>query len=183
MPDLLLEVGCEEIPARMIPLQIEVLAFRVGKLLLDLKLGYAAGPGAIVAFSTPRRLSVIVSGLSASQPDVQEQVLGPSCKIAFREGVAMPAAEAFAARIGIEISKLDRASTPKGEYLAATLLRKGRSAAEVLAEALPKQIEALNWPKTMYWRLGKPEKFVRPVRWIVALLDDNVIPLAFAGLD
>jgi glycyl-tRNA synthetase beta chain len=183
MLDFLLEIGCEEIPARMIALQLEVLAYRIGKLLLDSKLGYAQGPGAITAYSTPRRLSVVVNGISAAQPDAQEQILGPSCKIAFKDGRATPAAESFAARVGLELGKLDRVSTPKGEYLAATLTKKGRGAAEVLAEGIPKQIEALNWPKNMYWRRGKPERFVRPVRWIVALLDKDVIPLEFAGIN
>ena len=62
-------------------------------------------------------------------------------------------------------------STPKGDYLCATITKKGRAAAELLSEALPKEIAALYWAKNMYWRAGKPERFVRPVRWMVALLD------------
>ena len=182
MPDFLLEIGTEEIPARMIYMQTEVLAHRVGKLLLDSELGFASSPDAITVFSTPRRLGVIAKGISASQPDTREQVLGPSCKVAFKDGAPTPAAESFAARVGVELAKLDKVPTSKGEYLAATVTRKGRYAAEVLAEGIPKQIAALNWPKNMYWRTGKPERFVRPVRWIVALLDGEVVPFEFAGV-
>ena len=72
-------------------------------------------------------------------------------------------------------------TTPKGEYLSAKVTKKGRSAAEILAEVLPKEIASIYWPKNMYWR--KPsERFVRPVRWLVAMLDGEVIPLEFDGV-
>ena len=77
---------------------------------------------------------------------------------------------------------MEKISTPKGEYLAATVTRKGRAAADVLSEALPKEIASIYWAKNMYWRAAKPERFVRPVRWIVALLDDEVVPIEFAGI-
>src|SRR5262249_19696922 len=79
-------------------------------------------------------------------------------------------------------AKLEKVTSPKGEYLAATVTKRGRRAAEILAEALPKELAGIYWPKNMYWRPGKPERFVRPVRWIVALLDDEVILLEFAGV-
>src|SRR4029077_7657643 len=72
--------------------------------------------------------------------------------------------------------------TPRGNPLPATITRKGRHAAEILAEAVPKEIAAINWPKNMYWRPGKPEHFVRPVRWLLAIFDGQVVPLEFAGL-
>jgi glycyl-tRNA synthetase beta chain len=81
----------------------------------------------------------------------------------------------------VDVSQLERVTTSKGEYLAAKITKKGRSATEVLSELLPKEISSIYWPKNMYWR--KPsEKFVRPVRWLVALLDREVIPLEFDGI-
>ena len=83
-------------------------------------------------------------------------------------------------KAGVDVSQLERVTTSKGEYLAAKITKKGRSATEVLSELLPKEINSIYWPKNMYWR--KPsEKFVRPVRWLVALLDSEVIPLEFDG--
>src|SRR4051812_41567600 len=128
MPDFLLEIGLEEIPARMIDPAREELARRVGELLS--REGLASGPN-ITAYSTPRRLAVIATGLLAAQANVEEQVIGPATKIAYRDGVATPAAEAFARKVGIDVAKLEKLTTPKGEYLSAKVLKKGRPAAEV----------------------------------------------------
>jgi glycyl-tRNA synthetase beta chain len=179
MADFLLEIGVEEIPARMIDGAREELARRVGELLLRERL--AESP-AIQAYSTPRRLAVLAQGVSASQADVTEQLTGPSLKIAYKEGVPTPAAEAFARKAGVEVSALVKVSNPKGEYLAATVQKKGRTASEILSESLPKEIAVLYWAKSMYWRGKSAEKFVRPVRWMVALLDQEVVPVAFAGI-
>ena len=81
----------------------------------------------------------------------------------------------------MDVGKLEKISTPKGEYLAATVTRKGRTAAEILAETLPKEISTLYWPKNMYWR-KRGEVFVRPVRWLVAMLDEQVVPLELFGI-
>jgi glycyl-tRNA synthetase beta chain len=127
------------------------------------------------------RLAVLAGKVPATQPDVAEQVTGPSAAVAFKDGQPTPAAHAFAKKAGVEVSQLQRVTTPKGEYLSAKVTRKGRPASEVLAELLPKEINAIYWPKSMYWR--KPgEVFVRPVRWLVALLDGEVIPLEFDGV-
>jgi glycyl-tRNA synthetase beta chain len=178
MPDFLLEIGCEEIPARMIDAAQNELAFRVGELLARESLGLPAGVSAPV--TTPRRLSV-VSAIADRQMDVTENVTGPAVNIAFKDGQLTPAAHAFARKAGVEVSKLEKVVTPKGEYLAAKITKKGRSAAEILVENLPKEISSIHWPKNMYWR--KPsERFVRPVRWLVAMLESEVIPLAFEGV-
>jgi len=178
MPDFLLEIGCEEIPARMIDAASRELRERLSTLLQRERLEPA---GAISHLDTPRRLSVLASGIPASQPDVTEQVSGPSAQIAYKDGQATPAACAFAKKVGVDVGKLEKVSTPKGEYLAATVTRKGRTAAEILAETLPKEISALYWPKNMYWR-KRGEVFVRPVRWLVAMLDDQVVPLELFGI-
>lgn len=180
MPSFLLEIGCEEIPARMIDGAREELAKRVVDLMARESL-LAAG-SACESLATPRRMAILVPGVAATQPDVTEQITGPSLKVAYKDGAPTPAAEAFAKKAGVDVSKLEKVSTPKGEYLAATVTRKGRAAAEVLAELLPKEIAAIYWAKNMYWRAGKPERFVRPVRWIVALLDGEVVPLEYAGI-
>ena len=177
MPDFLLEIGTEEIPARMIDAASRELKQRVTDLLKRERLT----SGGVVAFDTPRRLSVLASGISVSQPDLTERVNGPSANIAYKDGQPTPAAHAFAKKAGVEVSKLETVATPKGEYLAATITKKGRAAREILADLLPKEINSIYWPKNMYWR--KPnEKFVRPVRWIVALLDEEIVPLEFDGI-
>jgi len=178
MPDFLLEIGCEEIPARMIDAASRELRERLNTLLQRERLQPA---GAISHLDTPRRLAVLASGIPASQPDITEQVNGPSAQIAYKDGQPTSAAHSFAKKVGVDVGKLENVSTPKGEYLAATVTRKGRNAAEILAETLPKEISALYWPKNMYWR-RRGEMFVRPVRWLVAMLDEQVVPLELFGL-
>src|SRR5271157_2400477 len=177
MPDFLLEIGCEEIPARMIDSASQELRERMGALLNRERL---AG-GGVTSFDTPRRLAVMVPSIPASQPDVTEQITGPSVNVAYKGGQPTPAAHAFAKKAGVDVARVERVSTPKGEYIAAKVTRKGRSAAEILAENLPREIASIYWPKNMYWR--KPnERFVRPVRWLLAMLDGEAIPLEFDGI-
>src|SRR6202162_1015565 len=173
MPDFLLEIGCEEIPSRMIDAASAELRERVHKLLARERLAPA---GNIRSLDTPRRLAVLASGVPATQPDVTEQVTGPSVNVAFRDGQPTPAAQAFAKKAGIDVAALERVTTAKGEYVSASVTKKGRTTREILAELLPKEINSIYWPKNMYWR--KPsELFVRPVRWLVAMLDAQIIPL------
>jgi glycyl-tRNA synthetase beta chain len=178
MPDFLLEIGCEEIPARMIDAGAEGLRERVAKMLERERLEPA---GAVTSFDSPRRLAVVASGVPASQPDVTEQITGPSLAVAYKDGQPTPAAHAFAKKHSMEISQLEKTSTPKGDYLSAKVTKKGRGASELLAELLPKEISSIYWPKNMYWRKAN-ERFVRPVRWLVAMLDEEVIPLEFDGV-
>jgi len=133
------------------------------------------------SYSTPRRLAVLVRGVRERQEDVSEEVTGPATKIAYKDGVATPAAEAFARKSGVAVADLKTVTTPKGEYLAATSVKAGRSAAEVIAAELPKEVGAIYWAKNMYWRAGKPERFVRPVLWLVCLLGEEVVPVSFGG--
>jgi glycyl-tRNA synthetase beta chain len=177
MPDLLLEIGCEEIPARMIDAASQELRERVTSLLNRERLSAAQ----IAPFDTPRRLALKVSGISAAQPDASEQITGPSTRIAYKNGQPTPAAHAFAKKNGIDVSQLETITTAKGEYIYAKVTKKGRSASEILAENLPKEIAAIYWPKNMYWRKTS-ERFVRPVRWLVAMLDGEIIPLQFDGI-
>jgi glycyl-tRNA synthetase beta chain len=178
MPDFLLEIGTEEIPARMIQDASQELQKRVEELLAKNSLPHQE----IKRSETPRRLALIASGIPATQPDVQEQFTGPATKVAYKDGQPTPAAHAFAKKAGVDVSQLQKVTTPKGEYLTASVTNKGKPAAQVLAELLPKEIASIYWPKNMYWRANKPERFVRPVRWIVAMLDGEVIPVEFAGI-
>src|SRR5271163_4922249 len=178
MPDFLLEIGCEEIPARMIEAASRELCERLTALLQRERL---EPTGTISHLDTPRRLAVLASGVPAAQPDITEQVNGPSSQIAYKDGEPTPAAHAFAKKVGVDVRKLEKISTPKGEYLSARVTREGRTAAEILAETLPKEISALYWPKNMYWR-KRGEVFVRPLRWLVAMLDERVVPLELFGI-
>jgi glycyl-tRNA synthetase beta chain len=179
MPDFLLEIGCEEIPSRMLDGARQELEKRLSDLLKAERL---ANGGEIQAYSTPRRLAVICRNILGAQPDVEEQLLGPAVKVAFKDGKPTPAAEAFAKKTGVNVDALGRVTNPKGEYLAATVTKKGRSASDVLRDLLPREVNAIYWAKNMYWRANKPERFVRPVRWSVALLDAQVIPFEFGGV-
>jgi glycyl-tRNA synthetase beta chain len=177
MPDFLVEIGCEEIPARMIAAASEELRERVVALLTRERLS----GGEVTHFDTPRRLTVMAAGIAASQADVVEQVNGPSVNVAYKDGQPTPAAHAFAKKAGVDVTQLEKITTAKGEYLAARVTKKGRSSADILAENLPKELFTIYWPKNMYWR--KPnERFVRPVRWLVAMLDGETIPLEFGGI-
>src|SRR5262249_46745638 len=178
MANFLLEIGCEEIPARMIAEAQEELQRRVGDLLVRERLAAAAQ---VDTLDSPRRLAVLALGISAAQPDLTEQINGPAVSVAFRDGQPTQAAHAFARKAGVDVKELERVTTTKGEYLSAKVTKRGRSAGEILAELLPREIASVYWPKNMYWR--KPnERFVRPVRWLVAMLDDQVIPLQFGGI-
>jgi glycyl-tRNA synthetase beta chain len=178
MPAFLLEIGCEEIPARMIAAASKELKKRVDDLLVREHLSVG---GEVSSLDTPRRLAVLAPDIAAAQPDVTEELTGPAVAIAFKDGQPTPAAHAFAKKVGLDISRLNRITTAKGEYIAAKTTKKGRVASEILSELLPKELAGIYWPKSMYWR--KPsERFVRPVRWLVAMLDEEVIPLEFDGV-
>ncbi len=183
MAEFLFEIGLEEVPARMIAgaqaeLQRRVVAMLERERLIAVQ---PDAESAVKSFATPRRLAVLVGGVAERQGDVSEEMIGPSAKVAYKDGVATPAAIAFAKKAGVAVEALQTITTPKGEYLAATAIKPGRTAAEVLAAEMPKELAGIYWAKNMYWRAGKPERFVRPVRWIVALLGEQVIPLSFAG--
>jgi glycyl-tRNA synthetase beta chain len=177
MPDFLLEIGCEEIPARMICAASRELRERTAALLNRERLSAAE----IASFDTPRRLGLMVAGIPSAQPDITEQINGPSISVAYKDGQPTPAAHAFAKKAGVDLAQLEKITTAKGEYLAAKITRRGRSVAEILTENLPKEIATIYWPKNMYWRKAN-ERFVRPVRWLVAMLDGETIPLEFDGI-
>lgn len=179
MLDFLFEIGLEEMPARMIAgAQAELLRRTVGLLERE---RLVSGEVSAESYSTPRRLAVLVRGVAERQHDMAEEVMGPAVKIAYRDGVPGPAAIAFAKKAGVDVSALKIVETAKGDYIAATSVKAGQAASAVIAAELGKEVAGIYWAKNMYWRPGKPERFVRPVRWMVALLGDAVVPVSFGG--
>jgi len=188
MSDFLLEIGLEEVPARMMAGAEAELRRRVSDLLKRERLiAPEANPEAnigakVTTYSTPRRLAVLAEGVLAKQADTEEVLTGPSWKVAFKDGEPTAAAQAFAKKADVAVAELKKVISPKGEYVGATVKRAGRTANEILADELPKEVLAIYWAKNMYWRAGKPERFVRPLRWVVALMDTAVVPLEIAGI-
>ncbi len=180
MSDFLLEIGLEEVPARMIAGAEAELGKRANDLLTRERL--LAPDARLTTYSTPRRLAVVAEGVLRKQADAEEQLTGPSWKVAFKDGAPTPAALAFAKKAGVAVAELKKVETPKGEYVGARVLRPGRTASEILITELPKEVLSLYWAKNMYWRAGKPERFVRPVRWVVAIMDSEIVPLEIAGI-
>ena len=190
MAEFLFEIGLEEVPARMLAGAEAELRRRVVELLERERLlepgshvseARHGAPGAVESFSTPRRLAVLVRGVREAQADVTEQVMGPAAKIAFKDGKPGPSAEAFARKNGVDVSALNVVDTPKGEYVAVSVMRPGQGAAAVIAAELPKELAAIYWAKNMRWLPGETTRFVRPVVWMVALLGDAVVPVEFGG--
>ncbi|HTJ44872.1 MAG TPA: glycine--tRNA ligase subunit beta [Kofleriaceae bacterium] len=183
MADLLLEIGCEEIPAKMLARAVAELPDAVTKRLADARLSH----GAVQALGTPRRLAVIVRDVADRQPDLRERVVGPPASAAFdKEGNPTKAAIGFAQKNGVDPSALETAEVegPKkkmGQYVVAQRFAAGRGAMEVLPSILSELIAALPWPKSMRWGWSE-HAFVRPVHWLVALWGGEVLPVAWGGL-
>jgi glycyl-tRNA synthetase beta chain len=179
MADFLFEIGLEEVPARMIAGADAELKRRIEDMLRRERLLYAKG--SVKSYSTPRRLAVLVSDVEVNQIPLMVEVIGPSTKVAYRDGQPTPAAISFAKKVGVKVEDLRSVQTSKGEYLQAVSFTEARKAVDVIAAEMPKELAGIYWAKNMYWRAGKPERFVRPVRWMIALLGDKVVPVEFGG--
>ena len=178
MADLLFEIGTEEIPAGMVPLALRQLAEDLGKALDDARLAH----GQVRAVGTPRRLAVAAAGVAAKQPDARTEALGPSVQAAFdAEGRPTQAAIGFAKSQGVEVSKLRRVQTPKGERLAVEKLEKGQRAEKVLPGILEALLGRLRFRKAMRWG-DETVTFARPVRWLVALHGGKVLPVRYGDV-
>jgi len=176
---LLLEIGCEEIPARFLRDAERGLgelvqeAISEARLLPDPSVGAVREPP-LQTYSTPRRLVVHVPAMLTRQPDRVEEILGPPVKVAVNaEGKYTRAAESFAQKNSARLEDLARTTTPKGEYLALRKTTQGRDASAVLAEILPAAILHLGFPKSMYWIEKSGPRFVRPIRWVLAVLGEG----------
>lgn len=178
MPTFLLEIGTEELPAGYIEPALAALAADLGRLLAAARLTAEN----ITTYGTPRRLAVVAEGLPESQPDVEETVTGPPAKVGFdQNGQPTKAALGFARGQGLDPAALQVIDTPKGPYVGASKKVVGRPAGEALAPGLPEIIGRLPFPKTMRWA-DFDVKFARPVRWLLCLLDDQVVPFTWGPL-
>lgn len=168
----LLEIGTEEIPDWMIPPAINQLKELFQDVLDRTKLS-----GTIASVdATPRRLVLRADGLIERQPDSEELVLGPP------KSAGQGAAAGFARKMGTTPDQLSIETNPKGEYFSFKKHLKGQPTSAILAAELPQLILKINFPKTMYWNGKGTERFIRPIRWIVALLGSEIVPFELAGL-
>ena len=176
--DLLFEIGVEELPAGYVPPAAEQLERGVRDGLDALRLGF----GGVRTFSTPRRLTVLVHRVEEMQTDFDEEAMGPAAKVAFEaDGRPTRALLGFCAGKGVEPSAVRRVAGPKGEYVAVTVHHAGKPALEVLPAMLTAVAQKLQFPKTMRWDAGD-YRFGRPVRWLLALLGTDVVPVQAFGL-
>jgi glycyl-tRNA synthetase beta chain len=171
VPDLLLELFSEEIPARMQPQAAKDLERVVVGALSDRGLLFEA----VRAFAGPRRLTLAISGVPAKQPDVSEEKKGP------RINAPEKAIEGFLKSAGVTLDQCEKRADPKGDFYVAVIHRKGRATSDVLAEILPETIAKLPWPKSMRWG-DRQFRWVRPLHSIVATFDGEVVPFEIAGV-
>ncbi len=170
MPDLLLELFSEEIPARMQTQAAKDLERLVVGALSDRGLMFEGSK----AFAGSRRLTLTIHGLPAKQPDVSEEKKGP------RVNAPEKAIEGFLRSAGLTLEQCEKRDDGKGEFYVAVIARKGRATEEVLAEILPKVLAKLPWPKSMRFP-GSPVRWVRPLQSILCTFDGEIVPFEFAG--
>lgn len=175
--EFLLEVGCEEIPARAMGPALDELRRKFTELLTEQKLSF----GALETLGSARRLVVHVTGLAEVQATRKVTTLGPPESIAFKDGQPSRALEGFARKSGLTVGQLRVFDTDRGRYMGFESEAGGRSSAEILADAVPDLIVSLTFPKTMYWKEAGKE-FARPLRWVVALLGGQVVPFELYGV-
>jgi glycyl-tRNA synthetase beta chain len=175
---LLVEIGCEEIPARMIARAASELARAVETILDQAGLAH----GRVTGWGGSRRLTVRVLDVAGAEADREETVVGPPAAVAFdAEGRPTPAAIGFARKQGIDPASLSPLDTDRGRYAGVRRAVAGRSIGDVLAEALPGAVAAMSFPKTMRWGVGT-HRWVRPVHWVVALHGERVLPIEIFGV-
>ena len=175
--EFLLEIGVEEIPHWMIPGALRDLERGFLEALEDANLHQGVE---VTTEATPRRLVLVANGVPDRQADREETLKGPSRHVAFdAEGNPTKAAEGFAKRAGLQVEDLETGGD--GRLLAKRLV-KGRPTSEILAEVLPAVILGIHFPKAMYWRGKAGARFIRPIRWVVALLNGEVVPFEIEGI-
>jgi glycyl-tRNA synthetase beta chain len=172
MPTFLLEVGTEELPADFVDSAIAQWKERIPQSLDE----QCLTTDGIEFYGTPRRLGVLIQGLLEQQPDREEEVKGPPAKAAFKDGNPTPAAVGFARKQGVELDTLEVRDTDKGEFVFVLKKIPGRPATEILTELIPQWIFGLEGRRFMRWGDGDL-RFPRPIRWLVTLLDGQVLPL------
>ena len=177
--ELFLEIGTEEIPAGFLPKAMADMAVLITKEFDQARISF----GEVKTLATPRRLALVVSGVSEQQPDAELTALGPAKNIAFGpDGAPTRAAEGFARGQGVEVASLQVVATEKGEYVAAVKKETGRPTADLLPAILARLIGSIPFKKSMRWG-DLDVRFARPIHWIVALFDGSVVPFSFGNID
>jgi glycyl-tRNA synthetase beta chain len=180
---LLLEIGVEELPSSFVDAALAALPRIAADELANARLSH----GEVRALGTPRRLSLLVRGVATQQLDLDEEVTGPPETAAFKDGKPTKAAEAFAAKLGVPVASLvvvEKPAGPKqkpGRYVSGRRVEKGRASTELLGSVLERVCAAIPFRKSMRWA-DLDATFGRPVQWIVALLGEEVVSVAFAGV-
>jgi glycyl-tRNA synthetase beta chain len=178
MPDLLFEIGCEELPPAAVASLAEQLEANARKAFEDSRVPASR----IVAYGTPRRLVLMAFGLPTKQLREIMTAMGPPASAAYgKEGKLTRAGEGFRKKWGVKPEDLQTVETEKGSYLAAEVKAERRKTADVFVELLPRLIESLDYPRTMRW-LETAVVFPRPIRWLVALFGGRVVRFEYAGL-
>ncbi|HBE16438.1 MAG TPA: glycine--tRNA ligase subunit beta [Cyanobacteria bacterium UBA11149] len=172
MAEFLLEVGTEELPADFVDGAIKLWLSRLPKSLAE----HFIMPDAIEVYGTPRRLAIWIKGLPNRQPDREEEVKGPPAQAAFKDGKPTKAAEGFARKQGVELASLELRDTDKGQFVFVVKKISGRLVTDILTQLIPQWIFGLEGRRFMCWGDGDL-KFPRPIRWLVALLDEAVLPI------
>jgi glycyl-tRNA synthetase beta chain len=176
--ELLFEIGTEELPYEFVAPALTALQESADRLVGEARLAFES----IKTYGTPRRLILVVDGLTTYQAAVVKETMGPSKAVAFdKAGQPTKAAMGFAAGQGVTVESLEIRETPKGEYLFAVKRDAGRASASVLPELLYQLVGKMSFPKAMKWNETEL-RFARPVRWIVALFGGKVVPVEIAGI-
>ncbi len=176
MVTFLLEVGTEELPASFVADALNQWRSRIPASLSEAFLT----PQAVHFYGTPRRLALLIEGLPAQQPDREEEVKGPAAQAAFKDGKPTKAAEGFARSRGVSVDALEVRSTEKGDFVFVQQQIPGRPTPEILTELVPEWIFGLEGKRFMRWGDGDL-RFPRPIRWLVSLLDDAVLPITLVN--
>jgi len=176
--ELLIEIGCEEIPARFIVGATQ----RLSQLIVDGLSEQRLSTSDVKSYCTPRRLVVFMEKISKNQPDQTEIITGPPVSAAYdQQNNPTKAAEGFARKHSLTVADLKRIKTEKGEYLGIEKITPGRSAHAILTELIPTVLKKMDFPKNMTWE-SSGFSFVRPIRWMMILLDGKILPLQIADI-
>ncbi len=176
MVSFLLEVGTEELPATFVETAIQQWQQKIPASLKEQFLSFES----VQVLGTPRRLAVLIEGLPSQQPDREEEIKGPPASTAFKDGKPTPAAEGFIKKQGVTLEDLEIRPTSKGDFVFVLKKIPGRSTAEILAELTSEWITKLEGKRFMRWGDGDL-KFPRPIRWLITLLDDQVLPVTLVS--
>ncbi|WP_457623930.1 glycine--tRNA ligase subunit beta [Persephonella sp.] len=180
MKTYLLEIGTEELPPKAVNVAIDFFRKNIPQL-FENYFGYDT-PENIEVFGSPRRIGFLLKNLKEKEPDTEKTVIGPPLKVAVdNEGRYTKAALAFASKNNIPVENLEVIENEKGKYIAAKIVIEGKDIRQFIKDSLPELIGKIPFPKTMRWN-STGYRFSRPIRWIVSLLDDEVVPFEIAGV-